>query len=397
MNAVGIIAEYNPLHNGHVYHMKEALRIAGSDAVVVAMSGNYVQRGEPAIVDKWSRAEAAVRSGANLVIEIPTIFCLGNAKQYASAGVALLESVNCVTQLAFGSESGDIDGLCRVAGRLNEKNEEIAQRISAMLPEGLSFPAARERAYREIYSDSEFIDSDIELLRSSNDILALEYIRACSRLSTVAVRRSGAGYTETGLTQNGFQSATAIRNAVAEGCQVDDYVPEYMNDILAGNRAVKSDDVLSILRYAVMNMAAEDIDKCPSGGEGLGNKIKSCIDTSESIDELINAVKSKRYTYSRISRLLIQILLGISNDKYPEAAPSYIRVLAADRKGRDILAEMRDGALPVITNLSKDSCKLDEQGLALLELDAHTSDIYNLISGRDIRKYSDYRMHPAMI
>lgn len=397
MNAVGIIAEYNPLHNGHVYHMQEAIRIAGSDAVVVAMSGNFVQRGEPAIVDKWSRAEAAVRSGADLVIEIPTLFCLGNAKQYASAGVALLESVNCVTQLAFGSESGDIEGLKRVAKRLNEKDEAIAQRIADMLPEGLSFPAAREKAYREVYSDQECIDTDIELLRSSNDILALEYIRACSRISPVAVKRRGAGYTESELVQCGFQSATAIRSSVAEGCSVDEYVPDYMSGLLSGNEAVRSDDAFDLLRYAAMNMTAEEIDKCPSGGEGLGNKIKNCIETSESVEDLINAVKSKRYTYSRISRLMMQILLGISNDKYAEAAPSYIRVLAAGEKGRVILSEMRDNAIPVITNLSGDSCKLDEKSIALIELDAHAGDIFNLICKRDIKKYSDYRMHPSMI
>ena len=186
IKAAGITAEYNPLHNGHLYHIAETRRITGCDAVVVAMSGDFVQRGEPAIMDKWVRAEHALRSGADLVLEIPVLYCLGNAGQYADAAVNILEATGRVTHISFGSESGDAGSLIRIAQTFKENGHEIESSIKTLRKEGFSYPAARELAYSELRAakkgtnadtDPEILE-DIRILNSSNDILAIEYIKA---------------------------------------------------------------------------------------------------------------------------------------------------------------------------------------------------------------------------
>ena len=186
LKAAGITAEYNPLHNGHVYHIEETRRVTGCDAVVVAMSGDYVQRGEPAILDKWVRAEHALKSGADLVIEIPALFCLGNAGQYAGAAVSILEATGKVSHISFGSESGDTEALTRIAGTLRDNEQEIGTVIRSIRGKGFSYPAARSLAYSEVRAaikgtdpdtDPEIL-SDIRILDKANDILAIEYIKA---------------------------------------------------------------------------------------------------------------------------------------------------------------------------------------------------------------------------
>jgi len=185
MKAAGITAEYNPLHNGHVYHIEETRRASGCDAVVVAMSGDYVQRGEPAIMNKWVRTEHALRSGADLVLEIPVLFCLGNAGQYAGAAVRILEATGKVSHISFGSESGDMDALLRIAGTFRESKDEIEKAVKSMRGLGLSYPAARAHAYSEVRAavkgsdpdtDPEIL-GDMRMLNDPNDILAIGGVR----------------------------------------------------------------------------------------------------------------------------------------------------------------------------------------------------------------------------
>lgn len=397
MKAVGIIAEYNPLHNGHLYHIEEAKRLAGSDAVVVAMSGDYVQRGEPAILDKWERTQLALQHGADIVVEIPTLFCLGNAMQYGRAGIRILESMAVVKYLAFGSESGEIDELARIAANMNTKEDELERIISDLAKSGYSYPRARAVAYSELFDDSK----GRAILEGSNDILALEYLKACKRLKPIAVKRVGADYNDGIDAEVEYQSATAIRAELRDRKDITDYVPMSVSAAIEqakySDHLTFPDEWMKTLKYAVMSMTVEEIDACPSGGEGLGNRIKSMITDAKSWDEFIEAVKSKRYTHTRISRLCMQIILGINRDYFEQYEPEYVRILGFSKNGRDMISEMsHDESLPMITNINKQKSELSAEGIKQMELDIHAADIYNLVTGRDQVSKSDFRMIPVM-
>lgn len=393
MKAVGIIAEYNPLHNGHLYHLEESKKLAGTDAVVVAMSGNFCQRGEPAILDKWERSRLAVSNGADVVIEIPTLFCLGNSMQYGKAGVKLLDSLGVVSHLSFGSESGDIESLNLVANNLKVSKNEIETIISYLAKnEGLSYPRARELAYEKLFGSE-----NVNILSNSNDNLALSYLQENSSMKPIAVKRCGAGYDDDIVDSYEFQSASGIRTAIIKETEFKKYVPGNVYESLENHIKTCPDEWLNCLKYAVLTMDEAEIEHCPSAGDGLGNKIKSEIGKAKTWDELIKSVKSKRYTYSRISRLCIQIILGINRNSFKFESPNYVRILALSKKGRELVAYSEKNELnelPVITNINKQKGWLDEDGLKLLKLDVHASDVYNLVTGRNHESCSDYRTTP---
>ena len=410
LKAAGITAEYNPLHNGHVYHISETRRATGCDAVVVAMSGDYVQRGEPAIMDKWERAEHALRSGADLVIEIPVLFCLGNAGQYADAAVRILEATGKVSHISFGSESGDADALKRIAGVLRDHDQEIEDAIRSLTKTGSSYPAARALAYSEVRAAEKGTDAksdpeilcDVRILEKANDILAIEYIKAMKSAEPVVIQRQGAGYDDPFDDRIKYQSASALRNQNFAGHDVSEYVPEYTAESMKECHLTgpDRDKWFDALTYAVLSTDAEIIEDCPSGGEGLANLMKSSLVETYSWTSFINRIKSKRYTYTRLSRLCMQLLLGITRRRYDISGPEYIRVLGFNEMGRKLLAEMRDDEsadLPVIINVNKASGNLSEEALKLLELDMHAADIYNLMTGSDIRNGSEHRRNPIII
>ena len=410
MKAAGITAEYNPLHNGHVFHIEETRRITGCDAVVAAMSGDYVQRGEPAFMDKWVRTEHALRSGVDLVIEIPVLFCLGNAGQYANAAVKLLEATGKVSHISFGSESGDVESLTRIANTLRDNGSEIERLIQSMRGKGFSYPAARELAYSGIMAEIKGTDpdtdpeitGDIRILKNANDILAIEYIKAMKEAEPAAVRREGAGYGDPYNERIIYQSSSALRAQTFGGHDISRYVPECTACSLKESHLTgpDQDKWFDALRYAVLSTDARIIEDCPSGGEGLASLLKTSAASASSWTALIRHVKSKRYTYTRLSRLCMQLVLGISRERYDIDSPEYIRVLGFNDTGRELLAEMRDegsAALPVIINVNKSSEELNENAAALLQLDIHAADIYNLMTKGEIGSHSDHRHSPVII
>ncbi len=437
MKAAGITAEYNPLHNGHVYHIDKTRQVTGCDAIVAAMSGDYVQRGEPAIMDKWTRTELALRSGADLVIEIPALYCLGNAGQYAGASVRLLESLGCVESISFGSECGDIELLRSVADFLDQYRIELDQAVRLLLKNGYNYPVARARAYTALRQNPDIMSSDsykpasgrdwpqiysaareeqitreLHILESSNDILAMEYMRAMKKAEPVAVKREGAGYSDPYDIKFDYQSASALRTQFFDGRNISKYVPECTARALCLTEKNDRTDIrthltgpgqhewFDMLRYAVLTTPAEVIEDCPSGGEGLANLMKTEIMKADSWGHFVLRVKSKRYTFTRISRLCMQVLLGITREKYSGIMPGYIRVLGFNSTGRELLSEIRKNekaALPVITNINKEKEQLGEDAVRQLELDLHAADIYNLITGRDMSAYSDHRINPVIV
>ena len=412
MKIVGITAEYNPLHNGHIYHLEETRRLTGCDALVVAMSGDFVQRGEPAILDKWLRAEHALRAGADLVVEIPTLFCLGNASQYAGASISILESLGCDI-ISFGSESGDIGVISDVAETLIGEREAIGSYISSMIKEGKSYPAARAEAYRALRSGSvgsERLEKELSVLSDPNDILALEYIINMKSSAPFVIKREGSYHDGGGSNASRFESAERIRSMIkakgAEELLSDKSVPTYVADTFREFHPTFPDACLDLLKYAILSESAATIDECPSGGEGLGNLLKSAVKDAKDYDDLIMRVKSKRYTYTRISRLCMQVLLGINRSEYDFSGPGYIRVLGHSEKGREVLAGIRKAAkdadtvpdsLPVITNINKEADKLEKAALDQLELDIHAGEVYGLISSESGAEHVEQRMKPIML
>ena len=409
LKAAGITAEYNPLHNGHIYHIEETRRVTGCDAVVVAMSGDYVQRGEPAIMDKWTRTEHALKSGADLVLEIPVLFCLSDAGQYAKAAVRILEATGKVSHISFGSESGDIGTLTRIAYTFRDNAQAVEYVVKEMRNRGLSYPAARELAYARVMaalkgsdpdSDRE-IQNDLRVLKKANDILAFEYIKAMHSAEPVAVRREGAGYGDPYNERIIYQSASAIRAQTFKGKDLSRYVPAYTAESLKECHlsGPDADGWSDILRYAVLSADEADIEDCPSGGEGLASLMKARAGTAESWTAFVRRIKSKRYTYTRLSRLCMQLVLGITRSRYDISWPEYIRVLGFSDTGRKLLAEMRDegtAALPVIINVNKNTEGLSRQAEKQLQLDMHAADIYNLVTKGETDSCSDRRHQPVM-
>lgn len=410
LKAAGITAEYNPLHNGHLYHIEETRRITGCDAVVVAMSGDYVQRGEPAIMDKWVRTELALRSGADLVVEIPVLFCLGNAGQYAGAAVRILEATGKVSHISFGSESGDAEALTSIAYTLRDNEPEIEAAVKAFRGRGYSYPAARAKAYSYVRAEIKGTDPltdpeilrDITILDKSNDILGIEYIKAMKNAEPVVIHREGAGYGDPYDERIIYQSSSAIRVQTFSGKDLSRYVPE------CTARALKEchltgpdiDKWFDVLRYAVLSADEKTIEDCPSGGEGLASLMKAYAGSAKSWSAFIRRIKSKRYTYTRLSRLCMQLVLAISRSRYNIDAPEYIRVLGFNEKGRELLAEMRDNetaALPVIINVNKNTGELGRKAARLLELDIHAANIYNLLTKGETDTCNDHRHLPVII
>ena len=374
---VGIVAEFNPMHFGHRYLIEEAKRRTGADAVVCALSGNFVQRGAPAVLDKWQRTEIALQNGVDVVLEIPTVHCLGNAAVYAASGVRLLESFGGITHIAFGSESGDLEGLQKVSGYMREHESEVRRKIGMRRKSGESYPVARENVLRESHM------KEISIYQSSNDILALEYLKNIRSLEPIAIQRQGAGYHETDSSEKEFWSSTGIRKAILENRLPEERVPWASEKL---DFHISEEKWFQGIRYAILMKAPEELDSAPGGGEGLGNRLKEAVRRAQSLDELILNTKSKRYTYTRISRWLYQILLGITVE-LQNCSPEYLRILGFSERGREVLRNTKKNEwnrLPFVDNINKSG--LDSR---MLRMDVLASDVYNLMTGQSIWDGSD--------
>lgn len=331
----GIICEFNPFHKGHKYLIDSVK--GENDGIICVMSGNFVQRGAFAVYDKFTRAKTALENGADLVIELPCAYSLKSAEGFAKAGIRLLEKTNVVNQIAFGAECDDIAKLTAAA----EKIEELDSEIKAELKKGISYPAARKNAVKS------------DLLDTPNNILAIEYIKAAS-IPCEAIKRIGKGHDSDDETY----SASAIRQTL-----LDEDICTIKNcekAILAKLRTMNENDFLQI----------EDVS------EGLENRIVDAVRVSISLDEIYDNVKTKRYTHSRIRRIILRAYLGITKD-YCKNVP-YIRILGFNAKGKEILGKMKKKAdLPVISRYS-DINSLDDYGRMLFELECRCTDLYNL-------------------
>ena len=373
MRAFGIICEYNPFHTGHQWQIGELRRRFGEDcAVVCAMSGNFVQRGDFAICRKHTRAEAAVRGGADLVLELPTPWATASAESFARGGVKVLAGTGVVDMLAFGSECADTERLQSVAACLTGDN--FANALQVELDKGNSFAASRERAAEKLCG------ADAAVLHDANDILGVEYCKALSGtdITPLALPRRGVGH-DAGAA-GAFASASYLRERLLTGETCGEYLTPDMARLYETERAAgRAPVAMAVAERAMLSklrtMTEDDFARYDGGNEGLYHRLYDASRTATNIEDLLTAAKTKRYAYARLRRTMLRMYLGI--EEVPEKVP-YLRVLACNGRGRALLKRMKKTAsLPILTK-SADVRELTEEAQRLFAIEARATDLYTL-------------------
>lgn len=384
MKSLGIIAEYNPFHKGHQYHIQEAKRISGADTVVVIMSGSFTQRGEMAVADKWQRANWALLGGADLVIELPTIYATSNAGTFAKGGTAILEAIG-VDYISFGAES-DSNQLINIAALIKKNKMLLDEEIKSSVKEGLSYPKAREMALLKLDPNL-----DVSALINPNNILAIEYLLNMKDATPVIVQRQGTGYNEKEV--SGLPSATAIREMASKGQNYASHVPNCVDNLIVPNMK----KVFEMAQFRAISMESNEIDEISAADNGFGNLIKNVYRNVNNYEELIDALKSKRYTSTRISRFICQLILGLTKE-LAELDSKYVRVLGFNQRGSSFLNQLKkqEADINIITNVNKTFDLSDEVKISLM-MDIKANDIFNLINERPMYQNSDYVKKPVII
>ncbi len=410
MNVVGIIAEYNPFHQGHAYQIKKLKEICHADYVVIAMSGNFVQRGAPALMDKYSRTEMAISLGADLVLELPALFATASAESFAFGGVSLLNSAGIVTHLGFGAESGNLPLLTELAALLLKQPAAYRKSLDSALKKGRSFPAARQEALLTCGLDIHVSEHEIsELLASPNNILALEYLKALaassSRILPVPILRKGRGYHDT-VIEDHFCSASAIRAFLQKNSANRSSWPETLSEKAMPKAAYQiiceyphpflfEEDFSMLLHYKLLTEDKSRLAGYGASSPFLAGRLLNERDSFCGWNAFCQHMKTKNITYTRLSRLFLHMLLNITKEDYRTfPRPSYLRVLGFASSAAPLLAALKKNSqLPVITRLSYAPRLLSSQAQKLLSVDLRASDLYalGLTSKGDATLKNDYR------
>lgn len=398
---LGIIAEYNPFHNGHLLHLEKSKKICGAQYSVCIMSGNFVQRGNTSIVNKWAKAEMALKSGVDLVLELPTVYSISSAENFAEGAIKLLNSLKIVDTVSFGSENSDINVLNRISSILQEEPKQYLELLNSELKKGLSFPKARENAILLYLNDEKYLN----ILNQPNNTLAIEYLKALkkykSHISPISVKREKVFYNSNCIVDE-YASATAIRNMIIHE-QFNDIrkvVPTssynlLMDEIEKGHLVIDISKFEKEILYAIRRLSADDIKNIPEVTEGLENAIKNASNSCNNLAELINIVKSKRYTQTRIQRILLYILLNITKkDMYLSRKNiPYARILGYSPQGKELISEIYR-ANPKITLITSVKNFLDSSNNKtykyMLNKDILATNIYTLAYNNNSTANLDY-------
>ena len=399
---LGIVAEYNPFHNGHLYHLQESIKKTEADYVICVISGNFVQRGNTSIIDKWTKAKMAIACGADLVIELPTVYSTSSAENFAEGAIKILDSLGIVTHISFGMETKELSTLNNIANVIYEEPKEYVTMLNHELSKGVSFPKARENALMVYLND---IKRYASVLNGSNNILAIEYLKAMkklkSKLEPIGIQREKVLYNDEEMVDD-FASATAIRKMISH---------KYFGDMrkampnssymLLGRELKKGHYVIDLSKfqdeilYILRKMTIEEIKDLPDVSEGLENAIKNAANSCNNVIDLVNIIKSKRYTQTRIQRILVYALLGI-NKKMMETSKKvtpYTRVLGYSDKGKKLISEISKAnpKLNVVTSVKKflDSSKPKALKEMLLT-DIYATNVYTLGYEKDSWANLDY-------
>lgn len=403
MKVSGVITEYNPFHNGHKYQLDKIREETHSDYIIVAMSGNFVQRGTPAFLDKYLRTEIALKCGADLVLEIPVIGATASAESFANAGVSILNSTGVVSYLCYGVEKKS-DIISKIASFLRNPSTKFNEKLATYTKSGDSFPVARAKALCNFFPDEE--KAAVEgILKTPNNILGIEYEKALksTSISGHQIKRIGEDYHSTNLS-SAFASASAIREAVFNDYSLSDigkYVPKEMYEILKTSTSnfiscVKPDDISQLLYYKLMLGMQNSFDAFSDCTEELSSKICNNIYQFESFTQFSGLLKSKNYTLTRINRVLTHILLDIKKtDTLPENSAPYLRVLGFKKGSSALLHEIKEKAsAPLITKVADASSQLSPHSYEIFKKDIFASDLYRSIAAKSdtsvINKSNEY-------
>lgn len=397
MNVVGVIAEYNPFHKGHAYHLAEAKKRANADYAVVIMSGNFTQRGIPACYDKFFRTECALSAGADLVLELPFCYATSSAELFASGAVNILDRLGVVTDLCFGSDSGeDADLYLATADFLCKEPKEYRERLRSGMKDGLTFPQARMNAAKD------FISSDaLSLLSAPNAILGLEYCKALLRSNSsvrpLPIARIGSGYLETSLSADDFPSATAIRLALSRRDTSDtsftdnpadalfSAFPESTLSLLQTQKPISvfPEDFFLLLRYALLHSSPDIRKETADFSTELSHRLASLTDCL-SYEELVTALKTRQYTRTRIERALLHLLCRYSEaDRilFQKNSTGYARVLGFRKDAAPLLRSVKENAsLPVIGKLAQNKKRCSSLEQKMLSYDLTASKLYQIVA-----------------
>lgn len=395
MKIVGLIAEYNPFHNGHQYHIEKAKEITGADHIIVVMSGNFVQRGTPAIMPKHLRAEMALKAGASLVIELPVCYATASAEYFAYGAVSLLDKLGCVDAICFGSECGDISQLEQIAKIISDEPAEYKVLLLSYLRDGNSYPLARQKALKE-YLKSDTLD---QVVGQPNNILGIEYIKALYKLKSnmlpYTTTRVSSNYHDTEL-QEKYSSASAIRKKISESelIHLDNQIPEASIALLKEHYQkrypVVSNDFSLLLKYKLLNKPKTSLLEYADVSEELANRIINQLNQYIDFEQFCDLLKTKEVTYTRISRALLHILLDIKkkdcNDVY------YAHVLGFRKDSTSVLTQIKQtSSIPLISKLTNVDCPM-------LEQDIYVSNLYeSVITDKFKTPFINEYEHPIVL
>ena len=391
---IGIIAEYNPFHNGHLYQIQKAKELTGADTVIAVMSGNFTQRGETSLVNKFEKTKIALQNEVDMVIELPIIYSISSAENFALGGIKILNEIGNIDYLVFGIEEDNLQELQAIADVLVNENDEFKSKIKTELDKGNSYPKAREIALKKVLS-SENVEN---IMQKPNNILAIEYLKALkttnSKIKPFAIKRKNTMHNDENINEN-YASGTYIRKLFIENNfnEIKKVVPKYTYERLLelknqGTYVSSINDFSDIVIYKIRTMTKEEISQIADVNEGLENSIKLASTTCKTIDEIIDKVSTKRYTKTRISRILTYILLDITKSEMEQSknANQYIRVLGINKKCEGILKTINNNKL--ITSLKK--FEENNRENQLLNIDKKATEIYTIKYPKSVQANLDY-------
>lgn len=401
MKVVGLVTEYNPFHNGHLHHLNASKQTTNATHSIAVMSGHFLQRGEPALLDKWTRAKNAVSAGVDLVIELPTLFSCSSAEYFSFGAVSLLKDLNIVDALCFGSEDGNISQIQTIANLLAADDSTLLNHLENELAKGISFPKARANAIEETLGET--VDF------KPNNILGIEYLKAINVLNSpfepFTIQRVQADYMSTTL-EGSIASATGIRvelNDTRQPTTIKAFVPPSTFESI---KSFKEDLIYpqalgDLLLYKIRTTSETDLRNIHDVTEGLESRIKKVAERVDSYEALVKGIETKRYTRTRIQRVLIKILLNIYKETLGtcgDTKPLYARILAFNEKGQQLIKRIKkESDITLITNVNKTRLSPKEQ--TMLNFDINATNVYNLLYQETHKKTggSDYLINPIQI
>lgn len=388
MNILSIVSEYNPFHNGHLYHLKESVKLTNTDLKVAIMSGNFVQRGEPAILNKWKRAELALKAGFDLIVELPCVYAISSAENFAYGAMEIADAIGS-SFVSFGSECGNLNELKHLSKLIVDNKEKYVCLVKEKISEGFSYPKSQELVIEKLFGQN------FANLCKSNNILGLEYLKALNMINSsiepITVERNNSSFLSSSEIRKIFRDTTS------EDINVDNFVPTFVFDSLkesynSGNMVVSLKNFERELFYILRTFDLNDIKNVPDLPDNMITNLKKAANLYNSLDDLINILKNKSITQARIQRILLYILIGITKKdvEISKNIVPYIRIIGMNDNGKRLLPIISKNC-NVVTSVKDFELKCNDSDLLrLLEIDKRATDIYTLAYSSDSRANLDY-------